>query len=202
MCTLYETFLNDEVITMVKGFRLILFTLLCMLSLTALAADTEKNTKEKLNLEQPIEIITVEEMESRLQDGNKEDILYVKVDKEQVEVYHNTTKDRGLRRQIAITAPEDEMLRLYTNNRETYRQMSKLLYDYEDSRKSFNGYRIIADVETPKKLKNGEKIYRFWFMKVEKSAAGRDNSRMPIDIGIGIGIGGGHHHGPWIGIGW
>lgn len=202
MCTLYETFLNDEVITMVKCFRLILFTLLCMLSLTALAADTEKNTKEKLNLEQPIEIITVEEMENRLQDGNKEDILYVKVDKEQVEVYHNTAKDRGLRRQIAITAPEDEMLRLYTNNRETYRQMSKLLYDYEDSRKSFNGYRIIADVEAPKKLKTGEKIYRFWFMKVEKSAAGRDNSRMPIDIGIGIGIGGGHHHGPWIGIGW
>ena len=54
---------------------------------------------------------------------------------------------------------------------------------------------------TPKKLENGGKIYRLWFMKIEREKQSRRGG-WNFPIGIGIGIGGGHHHGPWIGVGW
>ena len=191
---------------MSKIFKLFLLALLCCFTITAFAAEKTEASKEELNLEQPIETITMAEMESRLQDGNKEDILYLKIADDQVQIYRDTNNDRGLRRQIVLTAPKEELLRLYTNNEKTYRQMSRMLLDYDEGNKNFNGYKVISDVDNAKKLKNGEKVYRFWFMMVERSETGRSRYRLPVDIGIGIGIGGGWHHhrrgGSWIGIGW
>ena len=94
--------------------------------------------------------------------------------------------------------PNAEMLRLYTANKAVEAQMSKMLLDYENDNTNFNGYKIITDKDLPKKLNNGQKIYRFWFMKIAREKASRSHNSFPI--GIGIGIGGGHH-GPWIGIG-
>jgi len=53
-------------------------------------------------------------------------------------------------------------------------------------------------MDQPKKLENGQKIYRLWFMKIQREKESRRG--FPIGIGIGIGIGG-HHDGPYIGIG-
>ena len=98
--------------------------------------------------------------------------------------------------------PNTEMLRLYTNNKATFAQMNKMLSDYESSNANFNGYKIITDKDTPKKLENDGKIYRLWFMKIEREKQSRRGGwNFPIGIGIGIG-GGHHHHGPWIGVGW
>ena len=93
------------------------------------------------------------------------------------------------------------MLRLYTTNKATYEQMSRMLLDYEEDNYNFNGYKIITDVDQPRTLENGTKVYRFWFMKMQREKASRRGGNIPIGIGIGIG-GGHHHHGPWIGIGW
>ena len=109
--------------------------------------------------------------------------------------------DRSLRKQLILTMPNTEMLRLYTNNKATFAQMNKMLSDYESSNANFNGYKIITDKDTPKKLENGGKIYRLWFMKIEREKQSRRGG-WNFPIGIGIGIGGGHHHGPWIGVGW
>ena len=109
--------------------------------------------------------------------------------------------DRSLRKQMILTMPNTEMLRLYTNNKATFAQMNKMLSDYESSNANFNGYKIITDKDTPKKLENGGKIYRLWFMKIEREKQSRRGG-WNFPIGIGIGIGGGHHHGPWIGVGW
>ena len=78
---------------------------------------------------------------------------------------------------------------------------NKMLSDYESSNANFNGYNVITDKDTPKKLENGGKIYRLWFMKIEREKQSRRGG-WTFPIGIGIGIGGGHHHhGPWIGVG-
>ena len=52
-------------------------------------------------------------------------------------------------------------------------------------------------MDKTKKLENGTKVYRLWFMKIEREKPSR-NSRFPINIGIGIGE---RHDGPYIGIG-
>ena len=120
---------------------------------------------------------------------------------EQVEVYQDLAKDRSLRKQLIISLPNTEMLRLYTTNKATYQQMSRMLIDYEEDNYNFDGYKIITDVDQPRTLENGTKVYRFWFMKIKREKASRRGVDFPIGIGIGIG-GGHHHHGPWIGVGW
>ena len=120
---------------------------------------------------------------------------------EQVEVYQDLAKDRSLRKQLIISLPNTEMLRLYTTNKATYQQMSRMLLDYEEDNYNFDGYKIITDVDQPRTLENGTKVYRFWFMKIKREKASRRGVDFPIGIGIGIG-GGHHHHGPWIGVGW
>ena len=59
--------------------------------------------------------------------------------------------------------PNAEIFRLYTANKAVEAQMSKMLLDYENDNTNFNGYKIITDKDLPKKLNNGQKIYRFWF---------------------------------------
>lgn len=173
--------------------RKILFLALLLLSLAFTAYAKEE--RKELQLVTPNETITLNEMNERLNRGESTD-LYLKLADDQVAVYQNVGKDRSLRRQIVLTTPNSDMLKLYTNDKNTFKQMSKLLRDYEEGNKNFNGYYVITDVDPQKEISDKITIYRFWFMKLEKE---KHNRRVPI--GIGIGIGGGHHRGPWIGIG-
>mgnify|MGYP003517723571 FL=1 len=179
----------------------LLFILLFSLSLSAFAE--EKKPSKNMESPQPIAIISVDEMEQRLKNADLgEDLLYIKIKEEQVEVYSELANNRSLRKQLILKLPNTEMLRLYTNNKATYEQMSRMLLDYEADNYNFNGYKIITDVDQPRKLENNVKIYRFWFMKIQREKPCRRGVDFPI--GIGIGIGGGHHHHrrPWIGVGW
>ena len=178
-----------------KLLLLLTCLLMCCCSALALAADKTK-AADDLNAIKPMETISAAVMNDRLQAGNNEDLLYVKIKEDRVEA-----TDRSLRKQLILTMPNTEMLRLYTNNKATFAQMNKMLSDYESSNANFNGYKIITDKDTPKKLENGGKIYRLWFMKIEREKQSRRGG-WNFPIGIGIGIGGGHHHGPWIGVGW
>ncbi|MBQ9763986.1 MAG: hypothetical protein IJV92_06475 [Phascolarctobacterium sp.] len=171
---------------------LVLTILLCSLIFSAYAK--EKESKD-LPLVTPAETISLTEMNQRLNKGEGTD-LYLKLADDKVAVYQNAGKDRSLRKQIVLTAPNSDMLRLYTNDKNTFRQMSKMLRDYEEGNKNFNGYYVITDIDPQKEISDSITIYRFWFMKLEKEKHSRHTP-----IGIGIGIGGGHHHGPWIGIG-
>jgi len=149
----------------------------------------------------PQAIITIAEMDTALAEdtaNGSPDKLYVKIGEDRVEVYQGLATNRSLRKQLILKMPNTEMLRLYTANKSVEAQMSKMLLDYENDNTNFNGYKIITDKDLPKKLANGQKIYRFWFMKIAREKASRSHNSFPI--GIGIGIGGGHH-GPWIGIG-
>ncbi len=175
--------------------KIILFITLMLLTFTQtiFAAESNKeNDEDTLQTEK----ITLTEMNKRLQ-NIQGDILYLKTDEDEVLVYKDTANNRSLRKQIILAAPESEMLRLYTNNKKTFEQMSKMLRDYENSNTSFGGYKIITDTDLPQNLEQDVQVYRFWFMKLAQE---KHETRFPI--GIGIGIGGGHHHGPWIGIGW
>lgn len=184
-----------------KSLILLLTICLCCLNILAFAADKVQvdATDDELK---PSETINVDVMNERLQTGSTDDLLYVKIKEDRVEVYQGLAADRSLRKQLIIALPNTEMLRLYTNNKATFEQMNKMLSDYERNNTNFNGYKIITDKDTPKKLEDGTKIYRLWFMKIEREkAARRGGWNFPIGIGIGIG-GGHHHHGPWIGVGW
>ena len=183
-----------------RKFLSIFVTLLTLLmfATTAFAEQTSKQeSKNTIDIEQPIETITASVMQQRLLQGTIGDVLYVKINDDRVEVYTDISDDRSLRKQIILAAPNEEMLRIYSNNRETALQMSRMLTDYEAENKNINGYRIITDMDKPKELDNGNKIYRLWFMKIEREKPSR-NGRFPINIGIGIG---GRHDGPYIGIG-
>lgn len=181
-----------------KLWLVFLFLALC-LSCTAWAK--EKNTDAKEEGCRPAATMTVEEMERRWpEQDSAEDLLYVKIKDDQVELYEGLAKNRSLRKQLILQLPNAEMLRLYTLNKATYEQMSKMLLDYENNNTNFNGYKIITDKDLPRKLDDGTQVYRFWFMKIEREKASRRSWNVPI--GIGIGIGGHRHHGPWIGVGW
>lgn len=182
-----------------KILTLVMLILFC-LALPAFAK--EKAQDKDSEAPKPIAIITVEEMEQQLKTKEiSEDLLYIKLKDEQVEVYEGLAKNRSLRKQLIINLPNTEMLRLYTTNKATYEQMSRMLLDYEEDNYNFNGYKIITDVDQPRKLENDTKVYRFWFMKIKREKVSRRGVNLPIGIGIGIG-GGHHHHGPWIGVGW
>lgn len=171
---------------------LLLTMLLCSLVFSAFAKESEP---KELELVTPAETITLNEMNARLEKEVSKD-LYLKLADDKIAVYKNTAKDRSLRKQIVLTTPNSDMLRLYTNDKNTFRQMSKMLQNYEEGNKNFNGYFVITDVDLEKEINEKITIYRFWFMKLEKEKHSR---RSPI--GIGIGIGGGDLRGPWIGIG-
>ena len=180
---------------------LLICIFLCNLNILTYAAEKNKADDVTEGLA-PIETITADEMNSRLKAGNNDDLLYVKIKDDRVEIYQDMAENRSLRKQLILALPPTEMLRLYTNNKATYEQMNKMLSDYERANTNFNGYKIITDKDNPKKLEDGSKIYRCWFMKIEREKAARRGWNFPI--GIGIGIGGGHHHhgGPWVGVGW
>ncbi len=185
--------------------RKLLFLLMCicLCSLSVAYAADKKSDEFDAELK-PAATITTEEMTARLKEGTSDDILYVKIKDDRVDVYENLAADRSLRKQLILTLPNTEMLRLYTTNKATYEQMNKMLSDYERANTNFNGYKIITDKDNPQKLENGAKVYRFWFMKIEREKASRRGG-WNFPIGIGIGIGGHHHHhhgGPWIGVGW
>lgn len=179
----------------------IICILLCSLSLSGYAADKKQELAD--DEFKPLETITFDEMNTRLKAGNNDDILYVKIKDDRVEVYKDLATNRSWRKQLILNLPNTEMLRLYTTNKATFEQMNKMLSDYERANTNFNGYKIITDKDNPQKLENGDKVYRFWFMKIEREKASRRGS-WGFPIGIGIGIGGHHHHhgGPWIGVGW
>ena len=180
---------------------ILLLSLLALCSLTLLAHAAEKPAPLASKQPTPVETINAEEMTTRLQTGSSEDILYVKIKDDRVEVYKDLASNRSWRKQLILMLPNTEMLRLYTTNKATFEQMNKMLSDYEKDNTNFNGYKIITDKDNPQKLDNGAKIYRFWFMKIEREKASR-RSGWGFPIGIGIGIGGHHHHhGPWIGVG-
>ena len=181
---------------------ILLLSLLALCSLTLLAHAAEKAAPTDNEQPTPLETITAEEMTTRLKSASSEDLLYVKIKDDRVEVYQGLASNRSWRKQLILTLPNTEMLRLYTTNKATFEQMNKMLSDYEKDNTNFNGYKIITDQDNPQKLDNGTKVYRFWFMKIEREKASR-RSGWGFPIGIGIGIGGGHHHhGPWIGVGW
>lgn len=180
--------------------RLFLLLLaLCCLTLPVMAK--EKAQDKAAEAPQAIATISAEEMEEQLKTKpTSDDLLYIKLKDEQVDVYKGLAKNRSFRKQLIIALPNTEMLRLYTTNKATYEQMSRMLLDYEEDNYNFNGYKIITDMDKPKKLENDITVYRFWFMKIKREKASRRGVDFPI--GIGIGIGGRHHHGPWIGVGW
>ena len=182
-----------------KLLLLLTCLLMCCCSALALAADKTKAADDPDAIK-PMETISAAEMNERLQAASDEDLLYVKIKDDRVEVYQGLASDRSLRKQLIIALPPTEMLRLYTKNKATFEQMQKMLSDYERDNTNFNGYKIITDKDNPRKLADGTKIYRCWFMKIAREKASRRGHDFPI--GIGIGIGGGHHHGPWIGVGW
>lgn len=155
-----------------KLLLLLTCLLMCCCSALALAADKTKAADDPDTIK-PMETISAAEMNERLQVGNSEDLLYVKIKEDRVEVYQGLATDRSLRKQLILTMPNTEMLRLYTNNKATFAQMNKMLSDYESSNANFNGYKIITDKDTPKKLENGGKIYRLWFMKIEREKQSR-----------------------------
>lgn len=164
--------------------------LMLLLAVSNICLAAEQIKDEPANAE----TITLQEMQDRLNSPGTD--LYLKLTDDEVLVYKETASSRSLRKQIILTAATDKILRLYTNDEKTFKQMSKMLRDYESDKADFGGYRIITDMDNVQTLDNGQKVYRFWFMKVKTE---KSSSRVPI--GIGIGIGGGHHHGPWIGIG-
>lgn len=169
-----------------KKLFLAVLLLFNILTYTCYAADTEADL-------QPVKI-SAAAMESQL-DKEQSTNLYVKISEDEVLVYQNTAQSRSLRKQLILNAPADKINRLYTTDEKTFKQMSKMLRDYESNKTDLGGYRIMTDTDLAKDTDSGHKIYRFWFMKVTKE---EKESRFPI--GIGIGIGGGHHR-PWIGIG-
>lgn len=171
--------------------------IIALLTLILLCCTETVLAAEKTAEEQQPEKITLNEMQQRLQ-TDIADILYLKISEDEVLVYPETANNRSLRKQIILNAPNSEMLRLYTNNEATFKQMTKMLHDYEADNTSFDGYKIITDTDLPQQPEGGNKVYRFWFMKLAQE---KHETRFPIGIGIGIG-GGRHHHGPWIGIGW
>lgn len=185
---------------MFKKFSLLCFCF-CLLCCLCLPADAKNKKEAAAETVQPLEIITVEEMEQRFATAEG-DLLYVKLKDERVEVYEGLAENRSLRKQLILALPPTEMLRLYTTQKETYRQMSRMLLDYEEDNYNFDGYKIITDVDAPKKLENGIQVYRFWFMKIRREKASRRGASFPIGIGIGIGHHRHHRHGPWIGVGW
>ena len=193
---------------MKKIITTLIILVITMVSCAAFAAESKTNTTAANNtapkteavqntesIEEKPQQLTLDEMNKQLAAG-EQDVLYIKTADDEVWAYKNIAASRSLRKQLILTAPGSDMLRLYTNHEATYQQMSKMLKDYENSGYSFDGYRVITDTDNPKKLDNGITIYRFWFMKLAKE---KHDRRFPI--GIGIGIGGGHHHGPWIGVG-
>lgn len=176
---------------------------LCCMSIAAFAANKSQAdvTDDELKA---IETIDAATMNERLQTGSdSDDLLYIKAKDDRVEVYEGLAESRSLRKQLILTLPNAEMLRLYTKNKATFEQMNKMLSDYERDNTNFNGYKIITDKDNPKKLEDGSKIYRCWFMKIAREKAARRGG-WSFPIGIGIGIGGHHHHhgGPWVGVGW
>lgn len=182
-----------------RRILLLLLILCCCFALPAVAK--EKKQPKDADAPQPIACITIVAMEEQLKTtSTSEDLLYLKLKDEQIEVYQGLAKDRSLRKQLIIALPNTEMLRFYTTNKATYEQMSRMLADYEEANYNFSGYKIITDVDQPRKLDNDIKVYRFWFMKIKREKAARRGVDFPI--GIGIGIGHHHHHGPWIGVGW
>lgn len=182
--------------------RILMLIFILLISITLPAFAKEKQQAKNVEAPQPVAVLNESEMEQNL--ANKyisEDLLYIKLKEDRVQVYQGMSKDRSLRKQLIISLPNTEMLRLYTTNKATYQQMSRMLLDYEEDNYNFNGYKIITDVDQPRTLENGTKVYRFWFMKMQREKASRRGASFPIGIGIGIG-GGHHHHGTWIGVGW
>ena len=133
-----------------KILTLVMLILFC-LALPAFAKEKAQN--KDIEASKPIAIITVAEMEQQLKTKEiSEDLLYIKLKDEQVEVYEGLAKNRSLRKQLIINLPNTEMLRLYTTNKATYEQMSRMLLDYEEDNYNFNGYKIITDVDQPRTL--------------------------------------------------
>lgn len=178
---------------------------------TADVKKQETKIEQKIDVSQPTETITVEEMETRLKNNANDDVLFVKVDKDTVDVYNGTASSRSLRKQIVFNTPNEVMIRLFTTNKATAQQISRMLDDYEDDNANINGYRVIMDVDKATKLENGNTVYKPWFMKVvrEKSVRRHSGGGWNFPIGIGIGVWGHHHwgigphigYGPHIGIG-
>lgn len=182
--------------------RILMLIFILLISITLPAFAKEKQQAKNVEAPQPVAVLNESEMEQNLANKDiSEDLLYIKLKEDRVQVYQGMSKDRSLRKQLIISLPNTEMLRLYTTNKATYQQMSRMLLDYEEDNYNFNGYKIITDVDQPRTLENGTKVYRFWFMKMQREKASRRGASFPIGIGIGIG-GGHHHHGPWIGVGW
>ena len=98
-----------------KLLLLLICLLMCSCSALALAADKTKAADDPDAIK-PMETISAAEMNERLQVGNSEDLLYVKIKEDRVEVYQGLAADRSLRKQLILTMPNTEMLRLYTNN--------------------------------------------------------------------------------------
>ena len=111
-----------------KLLLLLTCLLMCCCSALALAADKTKAADDPDAIK-PIETISAAEMNERLQTGDSDDLLYVKIKEDRVEVYQGLAADRSLRKQLILTMPNTEMLRLYTNNKAIFAQMNKMLSD-------------------------------------------------------------------------
>lgn len=180
---------------MIKLHRIFILSLIFSFTFSIATAAKNEIFDNELT---PIETITEEMMMQHLQHQNTDtDILYVKLNATDIEIYQNLAQNRSFRKQLILKMPNTEIIRLYTINKAVFLQMNKMLSDYENNGVIFNGYKLITDQDLPVILDNGQKLYRFWFMKLKKEKASRHHH---FPIGIGIGIGGRHH--PWIGIDW
>ena len=99
-----------------KLLLLLTCLLMCCCSALALAADKTK-AADDADAIKPVETISAAVMNERLQAGDSDDLLYVKIKEDRVEVYQGLAADRSLRKQLILTMPNTEMLRLYTNNK-------------------------------------------------------------------------------------
>ena len=80
---------------------LLLLTCLLMCCYSALALATDKTkAADAPDTIKPMETISATEMNERLQVGNSEDLLYVKIKEDRVEVYQGLAADRSLRKQL------------------------------------------------------------------------------------------------------
>ena len=85
----------------------------------------ETKIEQKIDITQPVETINVEEMEYRLKNDPNEDVLFVKLDNNTVDVYTGTASSRSLRKQIVFGTPNEIMIRLYTTNKATAQQITR-----------------------------------------------------------------------------
>jgi len=111
--------------------------------------------------------ITRAEMETRLRNDTKDDLLYMVGAGDKVISFKYLAEDRASCKQIVYASPVETMLEFYTNDKKVWNQMYKALHAYAGEWNLVDGYKVVADKHLVAKLDNKKEIYRIWFKKVK-----------------------------------